>query len=84
MNPAEVERRRVEARVHLGFVIQLCEEQLPRGARFLHEHPASAASWGDPGVRKLLGRAEVHSGVGHVCRFGRRTGPPHGGASPLL
>eukprot|EP00969_Alexandrium_andersonii_P230038 10159526-Alexandrium_andersonii.AAC.1 len=84
MNPAEVERRRVEARVHLDFVIQLCEEHLSRGARFLHEHPASAASWNDPGMKKLLERPGVHSGIGHMCRFGMRTGPPHGGASPLL
>eukprot|EP00969_Alexandrium_andersonii_P235306 10389004-Alexandrium_andersonii.AAC.1 len=67
MNPAEVEHRRVEARVHLDFVIQPHEAQLPRGARFLHEHPASAVSGGDPGVKKLLERPEVHSGIGHMC-----------------
>eukprot|EP00969_Alexandrium_andersonii_P007843 342319-Alexandrium_andersonii.AAC.1 len=76
MDPDEVERRRVAARVHLDFVIQLYGEQMRRGAHFLHEHPASAASWNEPGMQRLLARPEVHSGVGHMCRFGMRTGSP--------
>eukprot|EP00969_Alexandrium_andersonii_P078126 3445413-Alexandrium_andersonii.AAC.1 len=35
MEPAEVERRRGEARAHLEFAAQLYEAQLARGARFL-------------------------------------------------
>eukprot|EP00969_Alexandrium_andersonii_P197939 8744041-Alexandrium_andersonii.AAC.1 len=76
MGSAEVERRRVAARVHLDFAIQLYKEQLSRGAHFLREHPASATSWSEPGMQKLLGRPEVLSGVGHMCRFGMRTGSP--------
>eukprot|EP00969_Alexandrium_andersonii_P254010 11226893-Alexandrium_andersonii.AAC.1 len=67
MGPTEVERRRIRARVHLDFVIQLYEEQLSRGAHFLPEHPASATSWSDPGMGKLPEKPEVHSGIGHMC-----------------
>eukprot|EP00969_Alexandrium_andersonii_P105778 4665809-Alexandrium_andersonii.AAC.1 len=81
MEPAEVERRRVEARVHLEFVVQLYEAQLARGARCLRGHPASAASWQQPSMKRLLARPEVSSGVGRMRRFGMRTGPPDGGAS---
>eukprot|EP00969_Alexandrium_andersonii_P093621 4135713-Alexandrium_andersonii.AAC.1 len=35
-------------------------------------------------MKKLLERPEVHNGIGHMCRFGMKTGPPAGGASPLL
>eukprot|EP00969_Alexandrium_andersonii_P120264 5316902-Alexandrium_andersonii.AAC.1 len=64
MEPVGVERRRVEARVHREFVAQLYEAQLARGARFLHEHPAPAASWQEPSTKRLLARPEVSSGLG--------------------
>eukprot|EP00969_Alexandrium_andersonii_P088638 3910590-Alexandrium_andersonii.AAC.1 len=51
---------------------QLYRSQLERGAHFLHEHPASAASWQEPCITELLSRPEVDSGIGHVCRFGVR------------
>eukprot|EP00969_Alexandrium_andersonii_P221895 9799944-Alexandrium_andersonii.AAC.1 len=57
---------------------------MARGAHFLHEHPASAASWGTAEVRELLNRPGVSSGIGHVCRFGMKTEPPNGGAGQLL
>eukprot|EP00969_Alexandrium_andersonii_P144798 6403141-Alexandrium_andersonii.AAC.1 len=76
MEPEEVERWKREARVHLDFAIKLYEAQLDRGARFLHEHPASAPSWSSEGMRRLLARPGVPSGIGHMCRLGMRTGSP--------
>eukprot|EP00969_Alexandrium_andersonii_P021425 936951-Alexandrium_andersonii.AAC.1 len=46
---------------------KLYQSQLERGAHFLHEHPALAASWQEPCVAELLGRPEVESGIGHMC-----------------
>eukprot|EP00969_Alexandrium_andersonii_P218117 9633542-Alexandrium_andersonii.AAC.1 len=57
---------------------------MARGAHFLHEHPASAASWDTAEMQKLLTRPGVDSGIGHMCRFGMKTEPPDGGAGRLL
>eukprot|EP00969_Alexandrium_andersonii_P248977 11003168-Alexandrium_andersonii.AAC.1 len=73
MRPEEVERRKWEVRIHLDFAIRLCEVQLGRGARFLHEHPASATSWGSKGMQRLFERPEASSAIGHMCRFGMTT-----------
>ena len=54
MAPEEVERRRRRARVHLEFVLRMCQKQLARGAHFLHEHPATADSWEEDPVQELL------------------------------
>ena len=39
-NPADVERDRVRARLHLAFVTELHADQVRAGRYFLHEHPA--------------------------------------------
>eukprot|EP00969_Alexandrium_andersonii_P232675 10273099-Alexandrium_andersonii.AAC.1 len=51
---------------------KLYQSQLERGAHFLHEHPASAASWQEPRMTELPSRPEVERGIGHMCRFGMR------------
>eukprot|EP00969_Alexandrium_andersonii_P194939 8611299-Alexandrium_andersonii.AAC.1 len=81
MPPEEVERRKREACARLDFATKLYEAQLARGARFLREHPASAAFWGTDGMKELLQRRGVPSGVGRVCRFGMRTRSPNGDTS---
>eukprot|EP00969_Alexandrium_andersonii_P264037 11670264-Alexandrium_andersonii.AAC.1 len=53
-------------------MVKLFHSQLERGARFLHERPASATSWQDPCMARLLNEPRVESGVGHVCRFEMR------------
>eukprot|EP00969_Alexandrium_andersonii_P365161 15465612-Alexandrium_andersonii.AAC.1 len=45
MDQQEVARRMATARTRLEFMTKLYQSQLERGAHFLHEHPASAASW---------------------------------------
>ena len=46
MEKAAVEERRRVVRTHLRYAILLYRMQLRRGADFLHDHPASATSWG--------------------------------------
>ena len=59
MDPAVVAERRRKARAHLSFVVRLYLGQLSRGAHFLHEHPATADSWGEDVMKGLLERPEV-------------------------
>eukprot|EP00969_Alexandrium_andersonii_P233673 10316639-Alexandrium_andersonii.AAC.1 len=62
--------------VHTEFAIELYRSQLARGARLLHEHPATAASWDLPEMQKLLSEPQVSTAVGHMCRFGTRVSEP--------
>eukprot|EP00969_Alexandrium_andersonii_P168898 7465042-Alexandrium_andersonii.AAC.1 len=50
--------------------------QLGRGARFLREHPSTAASRDLPEMQKLLSEPQVGTAVGHMCRFGARVSEP--------
>eukprot|EP00969_Alexandrium_andersonii_P219148 9679285-Alexandrium_andersonii.AAC.1 len=59
MGGQEVARRAAAARAHLTFTTKRYWAQLERGAHFLHEHPASAASWQEPCVVGLLSQHEV-------------------------
>eukprot|EP00969_Alexandrium_andersonii_P300741 13295274-Alexandrium_andersonii.AAC.1 len=60
MPTQEVEELRRVALTHLRFVAVLRQ----RGARFLHEHPASAQSRSTPKMEELLGRLGVGSVAG--------------------
>ena len=44
---------------HLEYAVQLYWEQISRGRFFIHEHPATATSWGLPLIKEL----ERHPGV---------------------
>eukprot|EP00969_Alexandrium_andersonii_P194847 8606996-Alexandrium_andersonii.AAC.1 len=61
MSKDEVRGRLEKARVHVEFVAKLYQSQVARGARFLPEHPATAASWDLPDMQRLLSdpRAET-------------------------
>eukprot|EP00969_Alexandrium_andersonii_P231562 10225917-Alexandrium_andersonii.AAC.1 len=61
MDQQEVARRARTARTHLEFTTKLRQSQLERGARFLHERPASAASWLEPCMTELLNRPELEN-----------------------
>ena len=37
------------ARLHLRFTMELYRVQVEGGRYFVHEHPAYAGSWGEPG-----------------------------------
>lgn len=70
MDPADVARRVVEGKVLLDFALQVYKVQLENGRHFLHEHPASAASWAAPGVQRLLAQPGIAAVTCDQCRFG--------------
>eukprot|EP00969_Alexandrium_andersonii_P171927 7599501-Alexandrium_andersonii.AAC.1 len=67
-----MDTQEVARRVSAAIVTKLYQAQLERGAHFLHGQSASAASCQEPCMVELLGRPEVDSGIGHMCRFGMR------------
>ena len=50
--------------------MQLYWEQISRGRFFLHEHPATATSWGLPLVKELERHPGVQIVTGDMCRWG--------------
>ena len=79
----EVERRMVEARVHLKFVVKLYKKQLAAGRHFLHEHPAGAKSWDEPYMVQLLENPSVKSVVSHQCEYGLTSPDEKGVLQPV-
>ena len=75
-------RQLAEAQVLLGFAIEIYEMQLRAGRHFLHEHPASASSWGDPRVARLLRDPRVGVVTGDQCRYGLQARCEGGGQAP--
>ena len=65
MSPERVEALRVEAVRHLHYMAGLYKLQLSAGRHFLHEHPATASSWSDPWIMRLLN----HPKFRHLCRI---------------
>ena len=84
MDPDEVKRRMVEARLHLQFCIEIYQHQLDYGRHFLHEHPASATSWQEKLMLKLLSDERTYSVIGDMCQFGLTTTDAHGVVRPAL
>ena len=66
----------------LNFAAQVYTEQLKGGRHFLHEHPASATSWGEPCMQRLLRTRGVSEVVADQCRFGLAAKGPGGGYGP--
>ena len=83
MDPMEVERRMVEARVHLKFVVKLYKKQLAAGRHFLHEHPAGAKSWEEPYMVQLLENPSVKTVVSHQCEYGLTSPDEKGVLQPV-
>eukprot|EP00972_Heterocapsa_arctica_P042704 6296306-Heterocapsa_arctica.AAC.1 len=67
MDPSARSIMMERARTHLHFCIELYNIQLKAGRYFLHEHPATATSWSDPEVNKLMQKASVDTTVMHAC-----------------
>ena len=55
---------------HLEYAVQLYWEQISRGRFFLHEHPATATSWGLPIIKELERHPGVQVVTGDMCRWG--------------
>eukprot|EP00969_Alexandrium_andersonii_P174544 7717629-Alexandrium_andersonii.AAC.1 len=62
MSKGEVRGRLEKASAHVEeFVIKLHQSRLARGARFLHERPATAASRDLPDMQRLLSDPRVET-----------------------
>ena len=63
---------------HLEYAVQLYWEQISRGRFFIHEHPATASSWGLPMVKELERHPGVQIVTGDMCRWGMIVSDPIG------
>ena len=70
VDPQELQRRQVEGRLLLNFAAEVYRDQLARGAHFLHEHPLTATSWGEPAITALRAQPQVQEVTAHQCCFG--------------
>ena len=76
-DPGWLDNLRQQSRVHLEFCTKLYGEQVKHGRYFLHEHPASAASWKEGCILGIAMLPEVHRITSHMCQFGMK-GPGGG------
>ena len=84
MEPADVKRRVIQAKVHLDFCTEVYMFQLSKGRHFLHEHPATATSWQDEEILRLGSLPGVGSVVGHMCQYGMTHKGKDGVERPVL
>ena len=84
MDPARVRAMLAEGRMHLEFMATLYQTQLKAGRFFVHEHPATAVSWDERCITKILAHHDVHLVKADQCQFGLTTPGPDGCAMPAL
>ena len=70
MDPEVVRAKIKEGRMHLRFMLHLYKIQLDGGRHFLHEHPATARSWQDDQMVKMLRHPRVGTTVSDQCEYG--------------
>ena len=73
MSTEEKNQRPNYGRQHLELCMKFYELQWREGRYFLHEHPATARSWGEDCVMKMMTRQGVVRVVGDQCRFGLKS-----------
>ena len=81
MDPERVRRMLEEGRVHLQFMASLYQLQIDAGRFFVHEHPATAVSWDERCILKILAHNDVHLMKSDQCQFGLTT--PGLGGKPM-
>ena len=64
---ADAEKMKI-AVAHMDFCAEIYLYQMKNGRHFLHEHPASATSWAEEKILKVLGNQPVGTVVGHMCQ----------------
>ena len=69
------ERKKQDGMDLLLFAIQCYWDQIERGMFFLHEHPATASSWGLTALQELEAYPGVHVVTADMCRWGMRVKP---------
>ena len=55
--------------VHIECMCELYKAQAEAGRYFLHEHPASAASWREGPIEEVFAMEEVQEVVGDRCQY---------------
>ena len=73
-----------EGQRHLNFMIRIYKRQLARGKYFIHEHPASAVSWDEREMVKLMAHRDVILTQADQCMYGLTTRTDGGGTAPAL
>ena len=74
MKPEDVRLKLEEGRLHLEFVTTLYKDQIKRGKYFLHEHPATALSWKEDSIEKLIkGNSSITVVNADQCAYGLLT-----------
>ena len=71
-DPEVVERELRKATMHMEFVCKLHKAQVEAGMYFLHEHPATASSWGLKCVQEVLHLDGVDVTHGDQCQYGQQ------------
>ena len=66
------EKKKQEGIDLLLFATQCYWDQIERGMFFLHEHPATASSWGMDALQELEAHPGVHVVTADMCRWGMR------------
>ena len=84
MDAEAIRMKLEEGRLHLNFVTKLYEDQIRRGKFFLHEQPATAMSWKEESVEKLIDRySNIHVVKADQCAYGLVT-PSEADPSQLI
>lgn len=73
-----------EGQLHLNFMITIYKNQLAKGKYFIHEHPASAVSWDEREMAKLMAHIGVILTMAEQCMYGQETRSEGGGTAPAL
>ena len=66
------EKKKQDGMDLLLFATQCYWDQIERGMFFLHEHPATASSWGLTALQELEAYPGVHVVTADMCRWGMR------------
>ena len=66
------EKKKQDGMDLLLFATQCYWDQIERGMFFLHEHPATASSWGLNALQELEAYPGVHVVTADMCRWGMR------------
>ena len=84
MSKEKVQKIISEGQLHLNFMIKIYKKQLAKGKYFIHEHPASAVSWDEREMVKLMAHDGVILTKADQCMYGLETRADDGGTAPAL
>ena len=68
-DPDEVQRKLVEAKIHLAFCAELYKMQIESGRYYLHEHPTSALSWSESCIQNIINHTDNFVTRIHMCAY---------------